>query len=261
MTVRYAVVGSPVAHSLSPAIQQAAFDHVGVDARYEALEVDAAGLDEVFRKLRDGQLAGANVTMPSKHRAYQEADEVEGDARRAESVNTLVPAQGSIRGISTDIPAIRRVWEERELPVGSVLILGGGGAAAAALVALKGNEIFLATRTNTAAQSLLERLQIEGEVVPWAGPVPGAVIVNATPMGMRGETLPAGILSQSSGLFDMAYGSLPTPSIVAARGLGLPTAEGLDMLVEQAALSFEAWTEHSAPRKEMRAAAQIAQGW
>ena len=261
MTARYAVVGNPVTHSLSPAIQQAAFDHVGLDARYEAVEVDAAGLSDVFQELRDGRLAGANVTMPHKHRAFQLADVVEGEARRAESVNTLVASGAVIRATSTDIPAVLNVWDQRELPVGSALILGSGGAAAAALVALEGTGIFLAARASSSARSLLGRLQIEGEVVPWGTSVPGAVIVNATPLGMRGETLPTGIISQSAGLFDMAYGSLPTPSIVTARGLGLPAAEGLDMLIEQAALSFEAWTGQVAPREEMRTAAQIAQGW
>jgi shikimate dehydrogenase len=97
--------------------------------------------------------------------------------------------------------------------------------------------------------------------VPWTEPVPGAVIVNATPIGMRNESLPPGLVAESDGLFDMAYGPLPTPAVVSARTLGLPAVDGIEMLVAQAAISFEAWTATSPPFEVMLSAAQIAQGW
>ncbi|MDF1597655.1 MAG: shikimate dehydrogenase [Acidimicrobiia bacterium] len=261
MTAAYAVIGDPVAHSLSPAIHQAAFDELGIDAGYTAIRVDAAGLPAILDDLRTGRFSGVNVTMPHKHRAFELADRVEGDAMRAEAVNTLVHVDGAVVGLSTDIPAIRQVWSRRNLPTGSVLILGAGGAAAAALVALGEREIFISARSKSRLAGLLDRLAVPATIVPWATSVPGAVVVNATPLGMHNETLPTGLVAQSDGVFDMAYGLLPTPAVIAARTLGLPAADGLDMLVAQAALSFEAWSGRPAPFDVMLRAAQIAQGW
>jgi shikimate dehydrogenase len=84
--------------------------------------------------------------------------------------------------------------------------------------------------------------------------LPGAVVVNATPVGMRGEALPTDLVAASSGLFDMAYGSGPTPAVRLARELGLPVADGPDMLLAQAAASFAIWTGVDPPLDEMRAA-------
>lgn len=261
MTDRYLVVGSPIRHSLSPAIQQAAFDELSIDATYSAMQVDAGKLKPVIDDLRAGRLAGVNVTMPHKNLAYELADRIDGDATLARSVNTLMRTGTEVVGMSTDIPAIRAEWQRKALPDSSVLILGSGGAAAAALVALSGIEAFVSARHLSNLENMRQRLGIAFEIVPWATPVPGVALVNATPLGMNGESLPPGLLAGAEGLFDMAYGALPTPAVISAKTLGHPVVDGLDMLVAQAGLSFEAWTGDSAPRKAMRKAAQIAQGW
>lgn len=261
MTDRYLVVGSPIRHSLSPAIHQAAFDELSIDATYSALEVEAGKLKPVIDDLRAGRLAGVNVTMPHKSLACELVDRIDGDATLASSVNTLLRTGTEVVGMSTDIPAIRAEWQRKSLPDSSVLILGAGGAAAAALVALTGMEVFVSARHPSNLENLRQRLGIAFEVVPWATPVPGVALVNATPLGMNGESLPPGLLAGAEGLFDMAYGALPTPAVIGAKTLGQPVVDGLDMLVAQAGLSFEAWTGYSAPRKAMRKAVQIAQGW
>ncbi|MDH5374126.1 MAG: hypothetical protein OEX97_14370 [Acidimicrobiia bacterium] len=261
MTAEFAVVGDPVAHSLSPAIQHAAFNAVGMDARYRAVRVDSAGLAAIFDDLRSGRLTGVNVTMPHKRLACEMADRVEGPAIQAGSVNTLIVGGTAVIGISTDIPAIVAEWKRKRLPIGSALILGAGGAAAAALVALREMDLYVSARSSDKLTEMLARIGVRATTVPWGTPIPGAVVVNATPLGMRNETLPTGLLAESDGLFDMAYGALPTPSVIAARTLGHPVVDGLDMLTAQAALSFEAWTGRSAPFEAMREAAQIAQGW
>jgi shikimate dehydrogenase len=261
MTDRYLVVGNPISHSLSPVIQQAALIELSVDAVYLARQVDAGGMTEIVDDVRTGRLAGANVTMPHKGLACELVDRVDGDAAIAQSVNTLLRAGEEVVGLSTDIPAIRAEWQRRALPDSSVLILGSGGAAAAALVALDGLELYVSARHVSNLESLRRRLEIAFETVPWATPVPGVALVNATPLGMNGESLPPGLLAAAEGLFDMAYGSLPTPAVVGAKTLGHPVVDGLDMLVAQAALSFEAWTGFPAPLEVMRKAAQIAQGW
>ncbi len=261
MTDHYAVLGNPVAHSLSPAIQQAAFDVLGIDASYTALRVDSDEFPGVVERLRRGTLAGANVTMPHKHLAFELADRVAGDAARAQSVNTFVRTDSGVFGMSTDIPAIRSEWSRKGLPEGTALILGSGGAAAAALVALSGMPLYVSARSPERLSRLLDQTGTSAIAVPWSERVPGAVVVNATPLGMRGESLPNGLLVESEGVFDMAYGPLPTPAIITARTLGLPSVDGIEMLVAQAALSFEAWTAAPAPFDVMLAAAQIAQGW
>jgi shikimate dehydrogenase len=261
MTDLYAVVGDPVEHSLSPVIQQAAFDYLAIDATYSAIRVESNGMKSIIEDLRIGRLSGVNVTMPHKHLAFELVDRVEGDAGLAESVNTLARSGDEVVGCSTDISAIRAEWSRKELPVGSVLVLGAGGAAAAAMVALNGMEIYASARQPSSLEELFGRLELDATIVPWATAVPGAVVVNATPLGMRNERLPTGLLAQSEGLFDMAYGALPTPAVIAARTLGQPVVDGLEMLVAQAAGSFEAWTDHPAALSVMLEAAQIAQGW
>lgn len=261
MTDRYLVVGSPIRHSLSPAIHQAAFDELSIDATYSARQVEAGNLKPVIDDLRAGRLAGVNVTMPHKNPACELVDRIDGDADLARSVNTLLRSGTEVVGMSTDIPAIRAEWQRKSLPDSSVLILGSGGAAAAALVALRDMEVFVSARHPSNLESLRQGLGIPFEIVPWATPVPGVALVNATPLGMNGESLPSGLLAGAEGLFDMAYGALPTPAVIGAKTLGQPVVDGLDMLVAQAGLSFEAWTGYSAPRKAMRKAVQIAQGW
>jgi shikimate dehydrogenase len=255
------VLGDPVEHSLSPVIHTAALEATGLVGRYTARRVDVGGMYEAVDEVRRGSLSGANVTKPHKALACRLADAVEPEARRAASVNTLVSSSARVEGYSTDIVAIRTVWNRvgfaEEAPV---LLLGSGGAAAAALLALEGAPLSLAARHISRADALIERTGVDAQTVPWGRPLPGAVVVNATPLGMRGESLPPGIVADSAGLFDMTYGKLPTPAVTLARSVGLTAVDGITMLLEQAAASFELWTGVAAPRPAMLAAVQKAQG-
>jgi len=219
-----------------------------------ARRVDAAGMEGAVRDLREGTLDGANVTMPHKWIAHRLADEVGSDAARASSVNTLLRQGSTVIGESTDVEGIRRAWGA--LPEGPVLLLGAGGAAAAALLALEGRPLTVTARRPEAAQSLLRRTGVEATVSEWGEPLPGAVIVNATPIGMSGERLPERLLESASGLFDMPYGSAPTPAADAARELAIPVVDGVQMLIAQAALSFEMWTGVAASIPSMLRALQ-----
>jgi len=219
-----------------------------------ARRVDAAGMEEAFRDLREGRLEGANVTMPHKWIARQLADEVGSDAARASSVNTLLWQGSAVVGESTDVEGIRQAWGA--LPEGPVLLLGAGGAAAAALLALEGRPLTVTARRPGAAHSLLKRTGVEATVSEWGEPLPGAVIVNATPIGMGGDRLPEGLLESASGLFEMPYGSTPTPAVETARELAIPVVEGVEMLLAQAALSFEMWAGVPASIPAMRRAVE-----
>jgi shikimate dehydrogenase len=252
--------GDPVSHSLSPVLHTAALKAVGLVGSYRAVRVDRRGLKERFDELRRGRIDGANVTMPHKRDAAEFVDDLSPGAARAQSVNTVVAAGSELVGHSTDIDGVLAVWDEAHLPgEAPVLILGAGGAAAAAVIALEDRRVYLAARQVDRAEGLLDRLDVMGDAVPWGRPIPGAVVVNATPLGMAGETLPAGIVEESSGLLDMPYRHGSTAAVRRARRNGVPHATGTDLLIAQAAVSFTLWTGRPAPLAQMRAALQIAQ--
>lgn len=252
--IRLALLGDPVSHSRSPAMHTVALSHHGLDGVYEARQVDGPGFSLAIAEVAKGALTGVNVTMPHKSRAYASSEVVSADAAIAGSVNTLMVRHGKLMGISTDIPAIRACWRRAGLPTGDVLVLGSGGAAAAALVAvapmMSGN-IGISARNPGAAALLLKSVGLAGTVVPWGETFPGAII-NATPLGMSAEQLPPAVDASSTGLFDMTYGDQPTPAVLSAAERGIPFVSGIDMLVQQAALSFEWWTGLPAPREKMR---------
>jgi shikimate dehydrogenase len=253
--VKLLLLGDPVEHSRSPAIHTAALAAIGIEGTYEARRVDRAGMASAVDEIRYGGLDGANVTMPHKEAAFALADRVSEAALRAGAVNTLIHREGKAEGENTDITGLTRVWGEAEFGTTSpVLILGSGGAAAAALVALAEHEILISARSPDRAAGLLDRTRVDGDVVEWESAVQGAVVVNTTPLGMEGEPLPPGVMERAEGLVDFPYGSQRTPAVVTAIALGLPYVDGPEVLLAQAAASFEAWTGVSAPLEAMRAA-------
>lgn len=250
-----ALLGDPVAHSRSPAIHNAALKALGISGRYEARRCDATGLEEAVAELRGARLTGANVTMPLKADALRCADRAGDLVIRAGAANILLLRGGDVWAENTDVAGVSDVWASRSLPAEEpMLVLGAGGAAAAALLAREGAMVYVSSRRLEAADSLLERTGVVGRTIPWETPVPGAVVVNATPLGMRGEVLPAAVIEEAAGLLDMAYGAEPTPAVRASRHL--PVADGIDLLVAQAAHSFELWLDREAPRSVMEAAAR-----
>jgi shikimate dehydrogenase len=256
--MRLVLLGDPVAHSLSPAIHTAALAACGIDGHYEARRVDEAGLRRALDEIRYGALHGANVTMPHKHLAFSVSDTLSEDAMRTGAVNTLVGVPGGARGHNTDVAGVRYAWRHASLPQAPVLILGAGGAAAAAAVALAGGEITVSARDRSAAEGLLERTRVRGAVVEWGYPVAGAVVVNATPLGMHGERLPNDLLADAAGLLEMPYASGTTAAEADAAALGLPVSSGADMLLGQAIAAFTLWTGVEAPEAVMREAMEAA---
>ena len=249
------MLGDPVDHSRSPAIQTAALEACGIEGTYTARCVDEAGMVGAVDEVRYGRLVGANVTMPHKQLAFELADRVTEAALRSGAVNTLVRREGEVWGHNTDVEGIRVVWGSAHLPTDRpVLVLGAGGAAAGAVVAVADHAIAVSARRDQAAAELIERTRAEGAVVPWGTPLEGAVVVNATPIGMGTEPLPSELLAVASGFFDLTYGPVESPSVRYARDLGIPTADGKELLLAQAAASFEIWTGIRAPIDVMRVA-------
>ena len=245
--IHLAVLGSRVSHSLSPVMHEAGLAALGLSGSYVAIDVDEAGMAIQAERVRSGELSGANITMPHKRVAARLADRLMDAAARAGAVNTWFIDEGALVGESTDVEGVRSVLARRDLPTETLLILGSGGAAAAALVACEGHRIALSARSHTKARALLRQVGIEADLVRWGSGVDGATVLNATPIGMRGESLADDVVDRSGGMFDMTYGSGPSPALLSAREAGKPTADGIDLLAAQAEASFRIWTGLDAP--------------
>lgn len=240
--LRFAVLGDPVAHSRSPAIHEILLGLADLTGEYTAVRADPEVLADMVSGLRMGEWDGFNVTMPLKGDAAAAADVLSDDAARAGSVNTLLMVDGAVMGESTDCTTFRTLVESLGFDGSEpVLVLGAGGAAAAALAAIgTSRKVYVSARRRERALDLAGRLG--GEVLEWGTAVAGCLLVNATPLGMRGESLPVGLLDVVSGLIDLAYGPTQTPSITSAGRLGIPSIDGHEFLFRQAVSSFTLWT-------------------
>ncbi len=255
--MRFAVVGDPVEHSRSPAIHNAAYATLGVDAEFGFLQVPMDRFKEVVDALRTGHLDGVSVTMPHKQNAFAGVDETSKDATRTGAVNTIVSEHDRLVGYNTDVAgvvhAMASVESDHSAPI---LILGTGGAAAAALLAVERRQVFVSGRDERKSSVLADRLGVDAEILSWGSAVQMATVINATPLGMAGEQLPVGIVERAGALIDMTYGPGRTPAVAQALSLGLPTADGLTMLVGQAVEAFELFTGLKAPVMTMEQAAR-----
>ena len=252
-------MGSPVAHSLSPIIHTAALRACAIDGSYEAIECDAVGFADVLQAIRRGDLDGCNVTMPHKRLAHQLVDSRSRHAERAGAVNTIVRLGERLVGHNTDVVGIVSAARTAGLPANApVLVLGAGGGAAAALLAFEQRPLTISARRTDAAAALAERVGVDAEVVGFGTPVPGAIVVNATPIGMAGEELPAGVLEGAAALLEMPYAAGTTPATVVMRRAGKPVAEGVEMLIGQAVEAFRLWTGREVSADIVRGALRAA---
>jgi shikimate dehydrogenase len=221
---RVALLGQPVAESLSPRMQNAAFRAAGLDWSYESREVAPTELPAAVERLIAEGFAGANVTIPHKQAVVALCDEAEGG-----SVNTLVLRDGRVLGFNTDKEIVAGLAAEH------VCLIGAGGAAQALLPALPG-EVRVFSRSGG-----------------WPPDAEGCdLIVNATPI--RDELLVEPHAEQT--VVDLAYRAdgRPTALVAAARTAGCEVVDGLEALVRQGAASFELWTGVEPPVAAMRAA-------
>ena len=256
-----AVIGSPVRHSRSPRIHNAAFAAAGLDWVYVAMEVQPGRGQDAVHALPLLGIGGINVTMPHKSDAARACDTLTKTAAALESVNTVVVnADGSTRGDSTDGEGFVRSAEDAGLDVvgRSVLLLGAGGAARAVAAALviRGAHVHVAARRRGAASELADR--VPGvDVSPWpeAGPSDAEIVVNATPIGMGNDTTLPVQPRSDQWIVDLVYHPVETAWLTEAGRVGARPVGGLGMLVHQAALAFEQWTGVPAPLRAMFEAA------
>jgi len=257
------LIGDPVAHTRSPAILNAAFAEAGLNWVYVAFPVPKGKGADAVKAMRHLHLAGLTVTMPHKADAAWAADELTPDATTLGVANVLTLLDnGRVRGSSTDGEGfVRSVRDEGVDPSGKrALVLGAGGAARAIVLALghAGADVTVAARRRDAAESAAGMVAGATSATIADADVGGFdIVVNATPVGMQGEApvIDVNRLNPSQLVVDTIYHPMETPLLAAVRAAGVPCANGLGMLVHQAALAFEQWTGEAAPLEVMRIAA------
>ncbi len=268
------LLGDPVAHSVSPAMHNAAFQALGLPGRYEARRVPGESLADTMALLRGGDYRGANVTVPHKEGALPLMDRLGADAAAIGAVNTIVRDGARLRGENTDARGLLAALVETlgMVPYGlRILLLGAGGAARAAAAALLSQgpaSLTVYNRDGARAERLAAmmreryggRVRAGGHAAALVEGADADLIVNATSAGLDGVSLPLADLRPRPGaaLYDMVYRPSPTPLMRDLTARGARVADGLAMLVAQAAASFELWTGQPAPVAVMRAAARQA---
>ena len=248
MTDRYAVFGNPVAHSKSPRIHALFARQTGQDLTYQALLAPLDGFAASVQAFAAAGGRGANVTVPFKEEAFRLATELTPRAEAAGAVNTLSFAGAAIRGDNTDgAGLVRDITHNLGVTIGGrrILILGAGGAARGVILPLleqRPAALFVANRTATRAEQLAAAFRVEGGGFE---PLSGRsfdLVINATAAGLSDAVLPlpASIFAPGCVAYEMLYGR-DTPFMQQARAAGAAVADGLGMLVEQAAEAFFVW--------------------
>ncbi len=241
-TTRLAVLGSPIAHSLSPTLHRTAYDVLGLDWSYESIELTGADLGDFLRS-RDSSWRGLSLTMPLKRDILPLLDSVSALASQAGSANTVLFEGGQRFGFNTDVYGITEAFARHGVSrLSTVLILGGGATAASALVAVRElgvRRVFLGVRSPERASGLVELARAQGIELLVRGldalvqiDEPLDAVISTLPNGAEvGIELDPDVLSAAT-LFDVAYAPWPTP--LAATWTGERVISGLEMLVMQA---------------------------
>ena len=275
---RYGVLGSPVAHSLSPAMQEAGFRALGIAAEYLRVEIPAGDLPKALPQLQKSGFSGWNCTLPHKEAMFALCPETDEAARESETVNTVVVSEKGLHGHSTDADgwedAVAEAWQ-LDLSRQRILLLGCGGVGRtlASRLARRGcHHLRLANRTFPKATQLAEKLSSKKtpvSVVPWRpAELSQAVqdsdfLIQATPLGLAAADplpVPENCLHPGLRIYDTVYHRDWTPLVRAARARHLPALDGLGMLLHQGARALSIWTGRPAPLVEMRTALAQAAG-
>jgi shikimate dehydrogenase len=279
--IRFGIFGDPVAHSLSPSMQNAALKHCGIDMEYARFHIRANELASALSFLRELDFVGINLTVPHKIAGMGLLDNADASAKGIGAVNTIKVEEAKLIGFNTDGHGFSRAVREEfsvDLRDLRVLVLGAGGVARAIAVQCAKEScerLVIANRTLEKAKKLADELReffagpkVFGPV-PRLQPIPWEeaairfqignvdLIVNATPLGLNRVDLspvPARLLAPHLMVYDTIYSSGRTPLVSAAIEAGARAANGLSMLLHQGALAFEIWFQREAPIEVMRRA-------
>lgn len=257
------IIGWPVAHSLSPAMHNAAFGALGLDWVYVAFPVEPGTVGEALRGLAAAGVGGLNVTIPHKHEVIAACSSVSSAVEAIGAANTLVPdGDGGWRADNTDAPGFARALDE-QAPVDvdgrDVLLLGAGGAAKAVAFAMRarGARVLCANRTADKAASIGEPVAFTRQAVA-AATAKAALVVNCTSLGLHADDVPGDLPVECLGpehvVADVVYSPTGTAWLRAVAERGARTVDGRGMLLHQGAAAFVQWTGVEPPVDVMRAA-------
>ncbi len=278
MTKRVVLIGHPVAHSLSGAMQQAAFDHLGIDARYELWDRAPLALAEAISEIRaDDDFLGANVTIPHKERVVPHTDRQTEEAHATGAVNTITRDGKRLVGHNTDVAgfkvALDKLVGRQKMPRTAVVLGAGGGSRAViyGLIREGFQRIVVFNRHLHRAESMVKHFSrsaahMDLRAMPWHESIIEAelaktkILINATSIGLgTDETpVPAEILTGDLLVLDLVYGG--TRLLRDAEKAGCTTSDGGSMLLHQGAAAFQLWTGEDAPLDVMQAALDEARG-
>lgn len=234
--IRAAVLGSPISHSLSPALHSAAYHYLGIEGEYTTVEVQAEGLEK-FLTSCDNSWTGFSLTMPLKEKVLSLADEVDELAIRIQSANTLVKGQNGWKASTTDVKGFQDALQAHHVDeFQSVLIIGSGATARAAALACDAHFIYVLHR-NPLRESAMRKAAPKAliEFLPWNSALPTVdLMINATPFGVA-DHLVAQVRTKPGGvLFEALYNPWPTKLLAHWQSLEGKAIDGLDLLVYQA---------------------------
>jgi shikimate dehydrogenase len=268
MTKRVVLIGHPVAHSLSGAMQQAAFDTLGIDASYELWDRAPIALAEAIAELRTDEFVCANVTIPHKERVVPQVDRLTEEAHATGAVNTLTKEGRKLIGHNTDVPGFKVALDQlvgRQKMPRNAIVLGAGGGARAVVYGLirEGfQRVIVFNRHLHRAESMVKHFgrsasHMDLRAMPWHESIIEAelskakLLVNATSIGLTADEtpIPAEILSPELLVLDVIYAE--TRLLRDAAAAGATTSDGETMLLHQGAAAFTLWTGQPAPLEVM----------
>ena len=253
------IVLHPAGHTRSPAMHNAAYAHLGLDAHYEVWDVPPAGLADKLAELRERGIRQLSVSIPHKQAILDLVDEVEPTAARIGAINTVVREGDRLIGSNTDCPGALRALERAGSMNGRrAVVLGAGGAARALVFGLveAGATVTVLNRTVERAEALAREFGAEAGALEDVADLDHAVLVNTTSVGLRSDEspVPAGALRAGSIVMDAVYDPPRTRLLRDAEAAGARVVGGKWMLVYQGVLQLEAWTHAPAPDDIMAAA-------
>ena len=267
------VIGDPIEHTLSPTMQNAAFNALKLDVAFLAFKVKPAELENAVNGMRALNVRGLNVTMPHKSTVMNFLDRIDLSAQIVNSVNTILNKESKLFGFNTDgVGALKALRENGVEPKGrKVLLLGAGGAARAIAYAMakESDELAVLNRTVKPAQELVKLLEKTANKKIAAGALSpkeieqnlqdSDILINATSIGMKPKAdeslVSPKFLRPDLAVMDIVYNPIETKLAKDAKAAGAKVVSGVEMLIYQGAASFEIWTGKSAPVEVMRQAA------
>ena len=242
---KFFVIGNPIKHSLSPELHNYWIKKNKIDAVYDKIKLEETELKDFINKLRNEEIHGINVTVPFKNKVIKYLDKLSLEVETTDSVNTIYKSGDDIIGHNTDVAGFELGLRHSKINVlhKSVLILGAGGVVPSiiySLLSMGCKKIFLSNRTTEKAENIKKKFN-EVEVLKW-GKIPDFdIVINATSVGLKGESLDLDLKAKDKIFYDIIYNPKETPFLKKAKENGNRIENGIFMFIYQANQSFSIW--------------------